>query len=206
MSAADGRWEHDEVRSLSEHQTEAIGATLGRFLVGGELLALRGELGAGKTSLVRGVAAGLGIEASAITSPTFVICRQHHGRRLDLAHIDAWRLGGEDDLESIGWEELRHRSDLVIAVEWSERIQPALPEDRLEVTLEHLSPTERRIVLRGPAETVSAWRRLLQAERCRACGHPVVTGSPTAPFCSRRCQLADLGAWFSGEGGIGRGA
>jgi tRNA threonylcarbamoyladenosine biosynthesis protein TsaE len=192
-------WEREEMRSHDEAQTEAFGVALGRFLVGGELVALRGELGAGKTSLVRGLATGLGIDAAAISSPSFIICRQHHGRRLDLAHIDAWRLAGVEELEGIGWEELRQRSDLVTAVEWPERIESALPDDRLEVAIQHLSPMERHIELRGPVALIEAWRRHRGAERCRACGAAVATGAATAPFCSRRCQLLDLAGWFAEE-------
>lgn len=186
--------------SNDEAQTEAFGAALGRSLLGGEVVALRGDLGAGKTRFVRGLAEGLGVDPDAIASPTYVVSMEHRGRRLDLAHLDAYRLAGAEELETIGWQELRQRSDLVIAVEWAERIEAALPPEtlpeRIDVTIAHVDEARREILLHASAEVVSAWRRVLAGEPCRRCGAMVPVASPTAPFCSDRCRLIDLGAWL----------
>lgn len=184
--------------SLDEAQTVAVAAALGRLLLGGEVVALSGDLGAGKTRFACGLAQGVGVDPEAISSPTFVIRHDHRGARLDLAHLDAWRLTGPEDVESIGWEELLARSDTVIAVEWAERLGDALPVDALRVTLEHAGPTERTITLAGPPEVVDAWRKAVTGAPCRTCGRPTSLGSPEAPFCSPRCRMADLGKWFSG--------
>lgn len=192
-------WTSFAVDSLSPEQTEAIGTVFGRFLLGGEVVGLVGDLGAGKTCLVRGMAVGLGIEPSEIASPTYVICQEHRGRRLDLLHVDAYRLRGPEELDSIGWEEWRRGSDRVVVIEWPQRIEHVLPEERLELHLEHSGPLERRLELRGPVAQVAAWRRQVLADRCRSCGRPVLPGAVTAPFCSERCRLIDLGRWAEQE-------
>ena len=183
--------------STSEAHTEAIGAILGRVLVGGEVVALHGDLGAGKTRFVRGLAAGLGIDPQEISSPTFVICQEHRGRRLDLAHLDAYRLQGPQELESVGFDELRQRSDMVLAIEWPRRVHDALPQSHIEVHIAHAGPEAREIAIRGDDAALAALRRELVAERCRTCRRPLEIGSPTAPFCSERCRLIDLGAWMA---------
>lgn len=182
--------------SIDEAQTEAFGAALGRTLLGGEVVALHGELGAGKTRFARGIAEGLGVDPDAIASPTFVICMEHRGRRLDFAHLDAYRLSGPEELETIGWQELRQRSDLVLAVEWAGQIAGALPAERIDVTLAHVDEQRREIALVGSSDVVAAWTRRLAGEPCRRCGAQVPVGASTAPFCSDRCRLIDLGAWL----------
>lgn len=205
-------------------QTEAFGAALGQLLLGGEVVALSGELGAGKTCFVRGIASGLGVDDTEISSPTFVICVIHHGSRLDLAHLDAWRLTSEEDLESIGFEELRSRDDLVCAVEWPERLGAALPTPAIRVTIHHgdtvrddASVVERvssaaeddderssesaselrTIEVTADPAFIERFRRRTLADPCRTCGRETRIASRSAPFCSERCRLADLGAWFN---------
>ena len=86
-----------EIATASAEETEALGAALGRAAQGGELLGLIGELGTGKTCLVRGLAAGLGIDPEHVHSPTFVIVHEHHGGRLVLQHVDLYRLERPSD-------------------------------------------------------------------------------------------------------------
>lgn len=129
-------------RSSSAQTTEALGEALGRALFPGALVALVGELGAGKTTLVRGLARGLGIERP-VRSPTFTRMQLLEGA-LPLAHFDAWRSGSEA-LFGEGTEFLAGEG--VAVVEWADRVRAWLPRPYLSIVLEHRGPTERRIAL-----------------------------------------------------------
>jgi tRNA threonylcarbamoyladenosine biosynthesis protein TsaE len=133
--------------SNSEVQTEALGERLAACLRVGDVLALYGDLGSGKTTLVRGIARGLG-SADPVSSPTFVLLHLYEGR-LPLYHFDAWRLAGPQDLAAIGAEDYLE-GDGVAVVEWSERAQGLLPAERLEIHLERgADPDQRRLRLVG---------------------------------------------------------
>lgn len=133
------------VTSRSEHETEALGERLAPHLRAGDVLALHGDLGAGKTTLVRGVVRGLG-SPDRVSSPTFVLMNVYEGR-LPVYHFDAYRLAGPEDLEAIGAEEYLE-GDGVALVEWSERAAGLLPADRLDVWLDPgPGPEERRVRL-----------------------------------------------------------
>ncbi|MDQ3400234.1 MAG: tRNA (adenosine(37)-N6)-threonylcarbamoyltransferase complex ATPase subunit type 1 TsaE [Chloroflexota bacterium] len=131
--------------SHSSLQTERLGERLGRAALPGDVLALWGELGAGKTVLARGVAAGLGIDPEDVTSPTFVILHEHPAGRMPLFHLDLYRLSTAD-LGSTGWEEAVEGGGVTV-IEWPDRAGDDLPADRLDVRLEHLAETKRRVVL-----------------------------------------------------------
>ncbi|MGQ0667405.1 MAG: tRNA (adenosine(37)-N6)-threonylcarbamoyltransferase complex ATPase subunit type 1 TsaE [Nitrospiraceae bacterium] len=134
----------------SRSDTEALGKTIGDALAGGEILALIGDLGVGKTTLIRGIAAGLGVPPDAVSSPTFVLIHEYSGR-LPLIHVDLYRLRTGAETQSIGLEDyLTGRT--ITAVEWADRFPALLPEDRLEVRLSHRSLTTRRarLVAHGP--------------------------------------------------------
>lgn len=111
--------------------THALGERLGRAAHPGARLALIGDLGAGKTSLVRGLAAGLGVPGR-VQSPTFVVVQIHEGGRLPLWHADLYRLGGADELVLLGLDE---PGDAVVAVEWADRFPETLGDDHLEIHL-----------------------------------------------------------------------
>lgn len=127
----------------SRAATEAFGQTIGRALSGGETLALFGELGAGKTALVRGIATGLGVPPSAVCSPTFVLIHEYQGR-LPLVHMDLYRLRSLAEAESIGIHDY-FQGHTVTAIEWADKFPALLPADRLEITLRHHSPTTRAV-------------------------------------------------------------
>ncbi len=129
-------------------ETEAIGETLAKELKAGDVVAYYGDLGAGKTAFTRGLARGLGCTGR-VSSPTFTIVNEHEGR-LPLFHFDMYRLSDEEELFDIGWEDYLCRGG-VCAVEWSERVSGALPEESITVTIEHHSEEEnwRRITIRG---------------------------------------------------------
>lgn len=141
----------------SVEETMRLAAALARGIVAPIVIALRGPLGSGKTAFVRGLATGLGIDAALVASPTFVLCREYPGPAgLRLAHLDAYRLGGADDLESIGWDELCEDERAIIAIEWPERVEAALPSSRIDITFEHGGPTTRRLVIMLPREYAAA--------------------------------------------------
>ena len=133
--------------SASEGETEAIGADLVQRLSPGSVVAFTGDLGAGKTAFVRGMAKGLGI-AQRVTSPTFTIVNEYEGGRLPLFHFDMYRLSSEDELFDIGWEDFLRRGG-ICAVEWSENIAGAL-EEALRVDIRRGdADTERVISISG---------------------------------------------------------
>ena len=131
--------------SQSAQHTERLGERLGRVAGPNDVYALWGELGAGKTVFARGVAAGLGIDPTDISSPTFIIFREHNGGRLTLFHVDLYRLEGAD-LASTGWEECLEAGGVTV-IEWADRAGAALPGDRLDVRLAHLAETRRNVEL-----------------------------------------------------------
>ncbi len=200
--------------------TEQFGAALGDILRSTEAhpgalpVLLAGDLGAGKKTLTRGLAEGLGADPGAVASPTYTIRMDHRGTTRNLVHMDAWRVGA-DDLDSIGWDELLD-SDAVLAIEWPERIATRLPARHLRIRLEHaasssaddhgdveagrsctidaagLDPRECRRIAEGLALLVQAPR--ITPPCCPVCGRPPAGGE--VPFCSHRCRLADLGDWL----------
>ena len=119
--------------SSSPAETERFAAEFAKTLRGGEVLAFRGGLGMGKTAFTRGLAKGLGC-TDRVTSPTFTIVNEYLGGRLPLFHFDMYRLPDSDALFDIGWEDYLDRGG-VCAVEWSEQVEDALPEDTVTVSL-----------------------------------------------------------------------
>ena len=136
-----------EYLSHSPEETERIGEELGRTLHPGCVVAFRGGLGMGKTAFTRGLARGLGCRGR-VTSPTFTIVNEYSGD-IPLFHFDMYRLGGEDELFDIGWEDYLARGG-VCAVEWSENVEDAL-RDAIHITIEKdpLEPDTRRITIEG---------------------------------------------------------
>ena len=131
--------------SSSHQHTDRLGQEIGRVLRGGETIALYGPLGAGKTALVRGVAQGLGASPTAVTSPTFVVIHEYQGR-LPLAHVDLYRIRSPRELESTGLIEY-FSGQTVTAIEWADKGLAALPQDRIEITLNHRAARSRTIQL-----------------------------------------------------------
>ena len=129
----------------SPEETELLGQKLGAVLRGGEVIAYRGDLGAGKTAFTRGLARGLGISMR-VTSPTYTIVNEYTGGRLPLFHFDMYRLSSADDLFDIGWEDYLARG-AVCAVEWSEKVEDAFFGDEIVVRIDKLGDNERRITI-----------------------------------------------------------
>ena len=130
----------------SPSETEAVGAALARVLQPGTVIAYRGDLGAGKTAFTRGLARGLGVQ-DAVTSPTYTIVNEYLGGRMPLFHFDMYRLGSEDELFDIGWDDYLDRGG-VCAVEWSENVWGAM-EDAVVVTITRLDENTRKIEIEG---------------------------------------------------------
>ena len=129
---------------ITNNETETIheGEKLGRMLTPGAVVALYGDLGAGKTAFTRGLASGLGIKMN-VSSPTFTIVNEYPGS-IPLFHFDLYRLDSEDELFDIGWDEYLERGG-VCAVEWSEKAPYALPPGAIAVKLENLGGDTRQL-------------------------------------------------------------
>ena len=132
-----------EYRTHSAAETEALGETLAARLKGGDVVAYRGGLGMGKTAFTRGLARGLGYEGR-VTSPTFTIVNEYMGR-LPLFHFDMYRLGDSEELFDIGWEDYLDRGG-VCAVEWSENVSDALPQDTIYVEIRREAEQDSRVI------------------------------------------------------------
>ena len=130
----------------SPSETEAVGAALARVLQPGTVIAYRGDLGAGKTAFTRGLAKGLGVKER-VTSPTYTIVNEYLGGKMPLFHFDMYRLGSEDELFDIGWEDYLDRCG-VCAVEWSENVWGAM-EDAIIITITRLDEDTRKIEIEG---------------------------------------------------------
>jgi tRNA threonylcarbamoyladenosine biosynthesis protein TsaE len=142
---SDGEYVSDSVA-----QTEAIAVELAKTLRAGTCLALHGNLGAGKTQFVRGLVKGLGGSPRAVSSPTFVLLNLYEGGRLAVYHLDAYRVHGPEDFESIGFSELLEQGGVVV-VEWAERVLDLLPAHRIDVRIDPIGETTRRIHIAGSA-------------------------------------------------------
>ena len=132
------------IYTKNEAETEQAGAELARTLPDGAVVALYGDLGAGKTAFVRGMARGMGISAR-VSSPTFTIVNEYLGAR-ELYHFDMYRLASSDELFDIGWEDYLRRGG-VCAVEWSENVADAFEGDEITVRIEKLGDEERKITI-----------------------------------------------------------
>lgn len=131
--------------SNSPADTKKIAAELASTLKGGEVIAFYGDLGMGKTCFVTGLAQGLGFTGE-VSSPTFAIINEYLGGRLSLYHFDMYRVSGWDDLYSTGYFEYME-SGGVLAVEWSENIETALPDNTIRVTIKRLDEQSREITI-----------------------------------------------------------
>lgn len=128
----------------NEYETSGVGEKLAEKLLPGSVIALYGDLGAGKTAFVRGIAKGLGLKAR-VSSPTFTIVNEYLGDT-PLFHFDMYRLSDADELFEIGWEDYLRRGG-ICAVEWSENVPGAFPPETIYVRIEKTGETGRRIII-----------------------------------------------------------
>lgn len=139
-----------EITTQSPEQTIALGQAVGRQLRGGEVFAIQGPLGSGKTHLIKGIARGVDADdPDQVNSPTFVLVNEYVGR-LELYHIDAYRLDSVSEFEMLGFDDFLHPHSVVL-IEWADRISEALSElNCLTLVLEHVSEHRRRISVDNP--------------------------------------------------------
>jgi tRNA threonylcarbamoyladenosine biosynthesis protein TsaE len=146
-----------EILSTSVDRTLEIGRTLATALAAGDVVGLVGGLGAGKTHLVKGIAAGLGVvDERRVNSPTFVLINEYDGR-LHVFHVDAYRLTSIRELEALGFEEMCSAGGVVL-MEWADRVAEAMGPAALWIELEVTGDTQRRLTLRTASPSLA--RRL----------------------------------------------
>lgn len=143
-----------ELVSASVEQTQALGEQIGRQLAAGDVVALHGELGSGKTTLIQGIARGLGRDAAAVKSPTFVLMRDYPGDPR-VVHIDGYRLEGAS---SAAWldVDLMFSPSSITLIEWAERFGDVLPPEHLAVHMTHASVNRRRVRVGGTGPRAAA--------------------------------------------------
>ena len=173
-----------KLTTRSARATHALGARLGRLLAPGDVVALVGDLGAGKTQLVRGACDGAGVAPEEVSSPSFAIVATYRGR-LPVHHADLYRIGDPDELYGTGFGDLVGGEGALL-VEWADRIPGALPEERLTVQLAHDArrPDVRHVAVEGTgARHAELARRWVPATARRSGSRP---GSPGNGTPSRR--------------------
>lgn len=136
-----------EFLSYSPEDTENFAFSLAKTLQGGTVIAFEGGMGMGKTHFTRGLARGLGFKGD-VSSPTFAIINEYRGGRLPLFHFDMYRIESWEDLDSCGFFDYMNEKG-VIAVEWSENIAAALPDNTVYVTIERTGDSSRKITVEG---------------------------------------------------------
>jgi tRNA threonylcarbamoyladenosine biosynthesis protein TsaE len=147
----------------NEQETERLGAALADVLPPQTVVALIGTLGAGKTRLVQAVATALGVPAGTVTSPTFVLVNEYRQGRLPVFHFDTYRLKDDDEFIELGPDEY-FAADGLTFIEWADRVEHLLPEERVEIEIEVTGDTTRRVTLFG---TTARLDRAIEQVRCR---------------------------------------
>jgi tRNA threonylcarbamoyladenosine biosynthesis protein TsaE len=134
-----------EITTHSEQQTIEFGRALAELLAPPKLVLLRGDLGAGKTTLVKGIAAGFGsAQEEEVTSPTFTLVHEYRGQRANLYHIDLYRVDTPRQLETLGLDDLMSPNS-VLLIEWGEKFQRFERDWNVEIALDRVGETDRRI-------------------------------------------------------------
>lgn len=139
---------HNQSFTHNAEETMALAEKMVKKLKGGEVLALHGDLGGGKTTFTKGLAEALYVE-DAITSPTFVMLKSYpaklNNRDITLVHIDAYRADSIEDIKSVGIEDFLNRDDVVMVVEWAEKIREILPKNTIDINFEFVDENTRQI-------------------------------------------------------------
>lgn len=141
------RSESFSVDCHDEGATDRLGACIANALVDGVVVELNGQLGAGKTRLVRAICTTLGVDTTHVNSPTFVLLQLYTDGRIPVAHFDTYRLGDLDEFLAIGADEFTNSSEWLCLIEWAERVAECLPDDRLRIDISATSADARHVVL-----------------------------------------------------------
>jgi tRNA threonylcarbamoyladenosine biosynthesis protein TsaE len=141
-------WSREKrLRSRSENGTLALGEMLAELLPAPKLVVLRGDLGMGKTTLVRGMAAALGADAAEVTSPTFTLVHEYTGRKVRLVHLDLYRLEEEREIEGIGLWEMAESADALVMVEWGDKFARVMERADAEIAISQGEAESERLLL-----------------------------------------------------------
>jgi tRNA threonylcarbamoyladenosine biosynthesis protein TsaE len=132
------------VLTHSEEDTATLGRELAATLSAGDVLLLYGDLGAGKTAFVRGLAEGLGVDRGEVSSPTFTLIQEYRGGRLTLFHVDLYRIEDPREFDELGLDEIAE--DGVLAIEWADKY-PRPPSRAVRVSIAHAGESQRRITV-----------------------------------------------------------
>ena len=138
------------IHSSSSEQTQKTAAQLAKHLFPGAILCLKGDLGSGKTTFVKGLAKGLGLSSKKVNSPTFVLMNIYEGKR-PMYHFDLYRLDTPEAISVIGYEEFLYGEGVAV-VEWSEKLGPLTPKEYLEISFKHVSENERGLKFSASGE------------------------------------------------------
>lgn len=130
-----------------EAATDQLGAAIAESLVGGIVIELNGQLGAGKTRLVRAICQSLGVDTTQVNSPTFVLLQLYTDGRIPVAHFDTYRLADIDEFLAIGADEFTNSSEWLCLIEWAERVADCLPTDRLRIDISATNADARYVIL-----------------------------------------------------------
>jgi tRNA threonylcarbamoyladenosine biosynthesis protein TsaE len=131
------------IQTRSADETREVGRTVGQLLRPGDTVLLSGDLGAGKTTLVQGIAAAHGV-VEPVTSPTFTLIHEYHGLKNLIVHVDPYRLSGPEELEGIGYFDYLDQ-DVILVVEWPERLGDVAPADAVRVLITYAGDAQRTI-------------------------------------------------------------
>jgi tRNA threonylcarbamoyladenosine biosynthesis protein TsaE len=136
------------IATHSQEETAELGRRMASTLVPGSVVLLVGDLGAGKTALVRGLAEGLGVPPEDVSSPTFTLMQEYRGGRVPLVHVDLYRLNDAREIDELGLEELGENA--VLAIEWAEKLPRPMP-NAVEIRISHGDGDERTVAITGQA-------------------------------------------------------
>ena len=152
-----------EIFSTGAPVTHRLGTVIGKAARAGDVIALSGELGCGKTCFTGGIAEGLGVTRDfAITSPTFTLVNEYPAK-CRFYHMDVYRLGGESDLVDLGFDDILS-SDGVVVIEWADRISGALPQDAINVHFEYIDETRRKITMWDDKKRIQELAKAIKTE------------------------------------------
>lgn len=206
---------HVEHMCESVEETAALAARIATIVRAGDVLALDGPMGAGKTTFVRALARAMGVDTAGVSSPTFVMVNEYDNPNgPDLVHVDAYRLSGSEDLDLLGWDTVTDPHEkTVLVIEWPGKIADEIARLGDRVATIRIEPTgeESRLF---HVDLPNSWRTRDGAERlgvggrvdttCPMTGRAVSADSPTWPFADERARMADLYRWMSGQYSITR--